>query len=404
MIWNNAKTLFKLVLQGAVFTALFACSSERVNEPAELQPFIETRQVEKLWSTGIGDGDEELKLELRPVLSDGKIFALDRYGELNVVAADSGKRLWRRDLNEQVSAGLGFDRSHLYYATFQGELVCLDRENGNEIWRRSLSSEAVSAPASNNRSVAVQTIDGKLFVFDAVEGIKLWQYDSTDPILTLRGTAQPTFHKGALVAAFANGELRAFDARNGRSRWKSNVGVAQGRTELERLIDIDGDPLIFDDKVYAVAYQGNLVSLDVFSGQELWRRESSSFKAVALANDKIVATLEDSRVLAYSESNAIDVWENDLLTYRRLTKPTIVGDSVLVADFEGFVHVLSLVDGSIQARFQPDTDGIMEHIIPAGDRFFISTRSGDLIAYKLKEAIPSYKRGKAIPLGRREDF
>ena len=393
------------VLIGAVFTALFACSSENVNEPEELKPFVQTVFADRNWSRSAGDGDEELMLELRPVLDRGQLYIIDRFGELNAFAARDGQRLWERELEEQVSAGLGVDRSHLYYATFQGDLVCLDRTNGNEIWRRPLSSEAAVAPVSNGSSVAVQTIDGQLFVFETTEGLKRWQYDSANPILTLRGSAQPVFHDGMLVAGFANGELRAFDARTGRQKWRAVAGVAQGRTELERLIDVDGDPVILDDVLYALAYQGNLLALDVRTGQELWKKSLSSFNTLAVANGRIIASLDDGVVMAMDASGANELWRNESFKYRRLSKPTIVGDSVLLGDFEGYVHVLALEDGTIQGRFRPDSDGIMEHVIPAGNRFFMATRSGDLMAYTLEATSPVVKRKHPLPLGqRREEF
>ncbi len=395
----------KRIVIGAVFTALFACSSENVNEPEELKPFVQTVSAHTIWSRSAGDGDETLMLELRPVLDRGQLFTIDRFGVLNAFEAKKGNRLWERDLAEQISGGLGIDRSHLYYTTFQGDLVCLDRENGNEIWRRGLSSEAVAAPVSNGSSVAVQTIDGQLFVYETTEGLKRWQHDSTNPILTLRGSAHPLFHQGMLVAGFANGELRAFDARTGQQRWRAVAGIAQGRTELERLIDVDGDPLIYDDVVYALAYQGNMLALDAVTGQELWKKSVSSFKSLAISDGILIASLDDGEVVAFDASGANELWRNSSLKYRRLSKPTVVDQYILLADFEGYVHVLSLKDGRIQGRFRPDSDGIMEHIIPAGKRFFLSTRSGDLIAYTLATTRPMMKRKRVLPLGqRREDY
>ncbi len=394
----------KRVALGAVFTALFACSSEKVNQPKELVPLSYAVSIEREWKTGAGNGDEELALELRPVLNNGKFYVIDSEGLLTIVDAKSGGRDWERELEESVSGGLGLDKDQVYYTTFQGDLVALDRNNGNEVWRRSLSSEAIAAPLAVRGRVLVQTIDGKVIAFDAAEGQKLWQNDSADPILSLRGTAQPQVFEDLVIAAFANGELKAFSLGDGRIRWRVSVGIAQGRTELERLVDVDGDPVLAEGVVYALAYQGDLLAIDARTGRELWRKPASSFKSMAYANETLYASLADGAVAAFSAESGAELWRNEELMYRRLSKPVIVLDYVLIADFEGYVHALKTNDGSLIGRAQPDRDGIMENIIAAGPRFFLLSRSGDLIAYTLGQEGPAAVSARNASHRRKEDF
>ena len=374
---------FRVLVFGAVFTALFSCSNEEVNPPAELVDFEPSVKLKRLWKTSVGAGDDDLKLSLSPVMSGQQIFTLSVDGLLSALEIDTGKLLWERDLDELVSGGLGLDALSLYYTTFQGQIVSIDRESGNPRWRRTLVSEAISAPASNGSTVVVQTIDGRLAAFDASEGNQRWRYDGPGSILSLRGTPTPLLTAESVITSFSNGEMLSFDLRNGSVNWKTTVGVPQGRTELERLVDPDGRPALFNERVYAVAYQGDMVALDVRSGREIWSKPVSSFNGLSVNEKHVYATLADGTVLAVNKTNSNDVWRNEKLKYRRLTTPYVFGSYVALTDYEGYLHLLSSTNGEFVARVRPDSDGIMGDMLVLDDRLYVYTRSGDVLAYQL---------------------
>ncbi len=371
---------------GAVLSALFACSSEKVNEPAKLEKLKPQITVLRSWKSSVGSGDEGLKLALSPYIQGNMIYTVDIEGELNALSKKTGKLLWQRQLTSRVSGGLGGDAERLFLTTFQGELITLDRQNGNEIWRRPLTTEAIAAPTSNGKIVSVQTIDGKLFVFDTTEGIQRWRYDSVGPVLSLRGTPSPLIFEDKVISSFANGEMIAFDANNGRPKWRASVGVPQGRTELERLIDADGSPLIADRTVYAVAYQGNLIAVDVSTGRELWSRRASSYTGAALRGERLYTSLANGDLVAFNAANSNEIWRNSKLKYRRLSQPVVFGDHIVVADLEGYLHFVSQQNGEILARVRPDNDGVMGNMLVSGSNLYVYTRSGDLIAYAIKSS------------------
>jgi outer membrane protein assembly factor BamB len=362
---------------------LLACSNEKVNEPTELDKMRDTVKIKRIWKVSVGSGDNELMLSLSPVIKDGFIYTLDSEGVLTVLNRLNGKVEWERELDEKVSGGLEIDSERLYYATFQGELVCLDRHTGNQIWRRDLTSEAVSAPSSNGRMVAVQTIDGKLFAFDATEGIQLWRYDSVGPILSLRGTSSPLVSTKFTITSFANGEMLAFNNKNGSTFWKSAIGLPQGRTELERLVDADGKAIIDADRVYATSYQGRVVSLNATTGSEIWSKPISSYNGVAVGFSQVYVANAEGVVVAFNALNSNEVWRNEKLKYRRLSTPSTVQNMVVVSDFEGYLHFLSQVDGEIVARKYPDSDGVMGNVLVSGDMVYVYARSGEIVAYRI---------------------
>ena len=378
----NAKTIQSIVLCLSLIF-LLSCSTEKVNEPTELEKFKDKVSLKRLWKTSVGTGDDSLMLQLTPVLIDGHIYTIDIEGSLHVIESGQGKTLWSREYDERVSGGLGFDDKHLYYTTFQGQVVGIDRHNGDELWRQTLTSEAVAAPVSNGKLLMVQTIDGSLTAFDTVDGAKVWQHDSLGPILSLRGTATPLVSLKYTITSFANGEMSAFDNQNGAPFWKATLGLPQGRTELERLVDPDGQATLDGDRLYAAAYQGKLVSLDVTTGQEIWSKELSSFNRVAVGFSTVFVTTANGDVVALNQATGSELWRNEALKYRRLSSPTVFGQTVITADFEGYLHVLSVSDGEMLARKLPDSEGVMGNILVSGDIIYVYARSGDIVAYKI---------------------
>jgi len=378
-----SQVVSKFWLFATMLTLLFACSSEAVNEPSELEKMRDKVKIKRIWKVSVGNGDNGLRLQLSPVIKDNFIYTLDAEGVLTVLNRLSGKVEWERELDDNVSGGLEVDSQRLYYATFQGELVCLDRYSGNQIWRRELTSEAISAPSSNDRMVAVQTIDGKLFAFDTTEGIQRWRYDSVGPILSLRGTSSPLVSKSFTITTFANGEMLAFDNKNGSTFWKASIGLPQGRTELERLVDVDGKAIIDAERVYAASYQGRVVSLNATTGSEIWSKPISSYNGVAVGFAQVYVANSEGDVVAFNKLNSNEIWRNEKLKYRRLSTPTTVKNMVVVSDFEGYLHFMSQIDGEIVARKYPDSDGIMGDVLVADDMVYVYARSGEIVAYRI---------------------
>ena len=289
---------FRIFVFGIVVTTLMACSKDKVNQPVELDPnFKDKILIERLWKRSVGDGDIGLKLNFSSFVMNTTVYNIDGYGFLTALDSTSGKILWEVERAEKVSGGLGGDNKNLYYTTFQGELVALGRQDGQELWRTNLSSESISQPSSNGDLIAVQTVDGKLMTFGANNGRLKWRYDSIGPLLSLRGTPSPIISQRYTLTSFANGELLAFDNQTGQPYWKAILATPQGRTELERLVDPDGQAVIDGDTLYTIAYQGKLVALDILTGQEKWAKSYSSFNSVAFGFGQLFVPLQQAQYL-----------------------------------------------------------------------------------------------------------
>lgn len=378
------KYSIRLFLTGIMICVLAACGKDKVNQPVPLDPDFKNKvYIERLWKQSIGQGDLGLKLNLTSFVMDTKVYSIDGEGYLTIFDPNTEKMLFDKDLNEKVSGGLGGDAKHLYYTTFTGELVAINKKNAEPLWRAELSSEAISQPSSNGNIVAVQTVDGKLMTFGADDGKLRWRYDSIGPLLSLRGTPSPMLSQRYTITSFANGEMLAFDNQTGQPYWKATLAVPQGRTELERLVDPDGQPVIDGDTLYTIAYQGKLVALDVMTGQEKWAKSYSSFNSVAHGFGKLFVTTADGLVLAINPSNGNEIWRSESFKFRRLTAPFIFNQTLIFADLEGYLHFLDINSGMHLAKKQPDDDGVMGDFHIIDNNLVVSTRSGDLVAYKI---------------------
>lgn len=402
MIFQLQKNiLLKLCILGFFFSLLSACGKEKINQPTPLDnTFKDKIYVERLWKKSVGEGDIDLKLNFSSFISDSLIYNIDGHGYLSVLSPNKQKIIWDKELKEAVSGGLGGDDKYLYYTTFQGELVAIKKQDGSSIWRAPLSSESIAKPSSNGKIVAVQTVDGKLMTFGVDDGKLRWRYDSIGPLLSLRGTPSPIVSQRYTLTSFANGELLAFDNLTGQPYWKATLATPQGRTELERLVDPDGQAVIDGDTLYTIAYQGKLVALDILSGQEKWSKSYSSFNSVAFGFGQLFLTTSDGVVYSINPANGSEHWKNESFKYRRLTSPFVYNQAVVFSDLEGYLHFLDIKKGHYLARKQPDESGVMGDLAIIDDRLIVLTRAGFLVAYKGYDEIELLRRSLDRKLAR----
>ncbi len=391
----NSALAYCLILLISYFLA--GCSSdEKKEEPAELEDFSEELSIKRLWRSSVGSGFDDNYLFLQPVFTADYIYAIDFNGELSLFNKTDGDDIWEYDLNELVSAGLGFDGKNLYYATLNGELVALgltpaavlandkSAEPVKELWRAPLSSEAVAPPQSNGRIVVVQTVDGRVAAFDVNTGASNWVYQSNEPVLSLRGTATPFINEEVTVTGFANGELVQLDNTTGTPFWQHSVALPQGRTELERLVDIDGKVGFLDRALYSAAYQGNMQAIDLYSGQELWSKSGSSYVQVEQDFALVYIAASNGDVIALDRITRSEAWVQPALKYRRLTPVISFGSVVAVGDFEGYLHFLSKSDGRFVGRVRVDSDGLRVPMHVDGSTLYVFGNGGTLAAYSIE--------------------
>ncbi|MFT7338696.1 MAG: outer membrane protein assembly factor BamB [Marinobacter maritimus] len=381
------------LVRAGVFSVLTAalgvsgCSTpDTFEQPVPVPEVDSTVEFEKVWSQSVGDGHDGDLLYLSPLDVGGTVYAVSADGELLAVDAETGKQQWERELNDRIFAGVGGDQAQLYLITREADLVALSREDGGELWRKELPTEALAAPQSNGALVVAQTTDGRVLAFDAATGDKLWQYDGVVPALSLRTAAAPLVGGDVVLASFSNGKLIALSADVGQPLWQYEVGQPQGRTELERLVDISGQPLVLDSAVMVSGYQGKLALVDIRTGQEIWSRKATSLHAPMIGEGNIYLSSANGNVVAYRGSDRRELWVQDALSWRQLTQPAVYENYLIIGDYEGYLHVLSGDDGSLVGQKHYDSDGLRVPLQRlANGNLMVYGNSGKLSVFKLRE-------------------
>jgi outer membrane protein assembly factor BamB len=358
--------------------------------------------VRREWSAGIGDGLGKKHLRIQPVVAADRIFAADGYGLVEARDRFSGERLWRARIGENpkgmlsavnvfnrrdpsyVTGGVGLAYGRVFIGTTLGEVVALSAADGEEVWRVEVGSEVLAPPVGGANLVFVQTIDGRLLALERDDGKVRWIFDNQVPVLTLRGTATPVFDNGIVYAGFANGMMVAVRAENGEPVWQHRVMLPEGRSELERMVDVDSTPVLSGGVVYVVAFQGRLKALRASDGSLLWEREISSHLDLAEGYNQVYVVNGDDEIIAIDKRNAEEVWRQDGLFRRKLSSSIAFSNYLVVADEDGYVHVLAQSDGRFLGRIKVDGDGVRSRPVVAGQQFYVLGNSGKLRALDIE--------------------
>lgn len=379
MRWKNAALL-------ALAVMAVGCSSNSNKElpPAELPKFTEEVRLDKVWSRSIGEGQGETFNMLVPAIDGEQIYAADVEGLVVAMNRTTGKVLWKQDLELPVSGAVGAGYGLVVVGTLKGEIIALDSATGEEKWRSRVTSEVLAAPALNGDVVLVQTQDDRLIALDMYTGNQRWIFENTPAVLTLRGTGSPVLTNRLAIAGLSTGKVIALDAERGVPVWEQRVAIPQGRSELERVVDIDGGLLLSAGTLYAVSYQGRVAALDFESGQILWQREASSSVGVAQGYGSVYVSLANGTVEGIDERSASALWSNDALARRQLSAPEVFSSYVAFGDLEGYLHLVSQVDGRFVGRTRIDSDGLRARPLVVGDMLYAFGNSGKLVALTIK--------------------
>lgn len=356
---------------------------KEVNPPVELTDFAPTLGVSRVWSRDLGDGAGKSAFKLRPAYGDGLVFASDSSGNVAAFDAASGAPRWRTELPEPASSGPGVGDDLVVVGGVEGAVVALSAEDGSQRWTARASSEVLAPPAVAGGVVVVRAQDGRLFGFDAADGSRRWVFDRGVPLLTLRGNGAPLVADGVVYAGYDNGKVVALNVGDGVLRWEQTLAQPEGRTELERMVDVDGELALGNGELFAASYRGQVGALTPDNGRVVWSRDVSSAAGVALAGDKLVVVAEDGAVAALDIRSGAALWKQDGLAYRWPGSPVVVGGHVLVGDFEGFLHWLSIEDGSFAARQRMGDEGIRATPLVVGDVVYVASAEGELAAWRV---------------------
>jgi len=377
----------------AIVSILFtSCSSlfESDNQapPTELTEYEQHINIKILWTKNTGNGNEGSALRLIPVFYNDRLFIADKEGEVQVLDAKNGETIWNVDTQTQLSSGPGLGIEQVIVGTNKAEVIALAENDGHELWRILVSNQVAAISRIINDLVIIHTVDGRLHALHAETGEKRWDYARTEPTLTLRGGSSPIIDKEAVIAGLSNGILVNLNVATGEPYWETAVTQSRGRSELERIVDIDVDPIIQDRTIYAATYQGDVAGIDQATGAITWRRKMSVYAGMALDSLHLYITDATSRVWALYLQDGTNVWQQEALLNRRLTAPAVMDNYILVGDLDGYVHFLSRDDGTEQGRIRIGSDPITVQPLVIDDIAYVYADDGDVTALTLVTDTP----------------
>ncbi|WCE30303.1 outer membrane protein assembly factor BamB [Vibrio sp. SCSIO 43137] len=384
------KVLGRVLAGTMILAALAGCSSEEDTVIMAPVPQVNSQFTpEKQWSASIGDGVGHYFSKLQPVIAYEKIFIASRDGEVKALDPESGKMLWRTDLEQddpaRLSGGLNASYGKVFVGSENGDMFALDAESGELVWRSEVAGEVLAKPATDANLVMVHTSRGILVALNAETGEEAWSISTEVPNLTLRGGSAPVTVSGGVFWGTANGRLAAAVVSRGQLIWQQAVGTPKGSTEIDRLIDVDSSPVVLGSMLYTVGINGQLTAIDLRSGSPAWKRSYSSALDMATDGAKLYLVTDKDYLVAVDVRSGTELWQNKQLENRLLTSPVLIDNYIVVGDAEGYLHWLDKESGEFVAQQLLDSSGFAVAPLVLDDGYVVTTRDGDVRKLKVEK-------------------
>jgi outer membrane protein assembly factor BamB len=382
---ERPRRIVRLALALAALTLVVACSKDKaVDQPAKLTPLNSpTVRVQHLWSASVDDKKAAvLRLGLGLSLSGKRVYAAGHRGDVVAFDLASGRTLWRTRLRAPLAGGTAASEDLVLVGASDGQFFALKASDGSTRWKVRLNGEVLAPAAISERLIAVRTVDGKLHALAPADGHELWSQEQQVPRLSLRGTARPIIVGDVVLCGFDNGKVLAANSSDGSVQWEATITPPHGRTELERLADIDSAVDVAGADVYTVGFQGRVAMLALDTGQVWWSHEASSYRGLTLDSEALYVATADGEMAALKARTGTELWRQKALLHRGLSAPAIMDSTIVVGDFQGYVHWLDKASGALAARAATGKARISTAPVIAGDTVVVINDRGQINAFR----------------------
>ena len=367
-------------------------AAKKALEPAELVKFEPSVRVDRIWSTGVGKGEGRIGVRQAPLVHDGRVYAAAVEGGVHALDLQTGKEIWKyvpakekKQPKLRLSGGPGAGDGLVVIGTLDGQVIALDAANGSEKWKAKVPGEVITAPAVAQGLVFVRSNDGRTTALDAATGEQRWFNSQELPSLTVRGNAPVVAGPGVLFIGNDDGTLSALAMQDGRPLWEQMVGTPEGRTELERMADIDGAPVLEGNALYVSSFKNQTMAIEGPTGRPMWTRDHGGAGGVAVSSGNVVVTDGKGVVYGLDKTSGSAMWSQQALARRSLTGAAIQGDYAVVGDYKGYLHWLRLSDGELAAREKSGGDALLAQPVVADGILLVQNVDGKLTAFRLAQ-------------------
>lgn len=380
---------------------MVACSStEKAERYAALHPMTTHVKAEIVWKTRVGLGSENHYSNLKPAVDEQIVYAADRYGLLIAHDLNTGKRLWKTNLagknrifehfprgeNLRLSAGPVLAGDLLYFASENGVLYAVDKQQGEVAWFKELPGEMVVAPTLAEGFILAHLTNGMIVALNEATGDEVWRFEDETGLLSLRSTSQPTVVNGGVVVGTSTGKVLVLILENGRLAWEERISTPKGSSDLERITDVDGKPLVVGDNLYVSGYNGETVALELRTGEVLWKRDYASAGSPQLVRNRLILVSQEDHLVALDRLGGTEIWRNADLYYRSLTPVTALEDYLIAGDRFGYLHWFDRANGALVGRLKlKEKDAIQVAPQVVGDKLLVQTAAGRLYLIKQQD-------------------
>ena len=378
-------------IAAAVFVGLItlaACSGktkskDNVAIPKELTEIVAKNDFERIWATSIDTDGAERGEHLTPVAVGDRVFIAGQT-EVRALERSTGKTIWSKKVEARISGGPGSDGKRVVVGTLDGEAMAFDATDGELLWTSEVTSEVLATPSLGEKIVIICSNDGRVSGLDLGTGKRIWQLDRDVPLLTLRGTGSAIIEGDTAFIPGDSGKVIAVNVADGALRWEQAINVSNGRNELERVADIDGGAVVANGDLFVAGYNGQTSAVTVSSGSTLWTYQGPSVVGLIVDERRVYLTDSESQVIALDRRSGAEIWKQDALLNRFVTKPVVLGKSLVVADFEGYLHALNIDTGAQIGRTQLASEAFSTAPTTSQDLLIAQSSSGDVAAYRIR--------------------
>jgi len=383
----------------AALLGLAACSKDKsIDQPAKLTPLSASLRVQRVWSAAVDDKKAvALRLGLGLSVAGNRVYAAGHRGDVLGLDLTSGHVAWRARIRAPLSGGTAASGELVLVGSSDGQLFALNPADGAIRWKVRLNGEVLAPAAISERLIAVRTVDGKLHALSPSDGHELWSQEQQVPRLSLRGTARPVIAGDLVLCGFDNGKVLAANMNDGSVQWEATITPPHGRTELERLADIDSAVRVSGQDVYTVGFQGRVAMLALETGQIWWSHEASSYRGLTLDQDALYVATADGELVALKARTGAEIWRQKALLHRGLSAPAIMDNAVVAADFQGYVHWLDKASGALAARASTGKVRISTAPVVVGNMVLVINDRGQISAFRVTPLANAPAGRKTVP-------
>ncbi|GAC1460066.1 MAG: outer membrane protein assembly factor BamB [Steroidobacteraceae bacterium] len=383
----------------ALVIGIAGCSKDKkIDEPAKLTPLAATLRVDRAWTATVDDKKAvALRLGLGLSADANRAYAAGHRGDVVALDLASGRIVWRTRTRAPLAGGTAVGQGLVVVGASDGRLFALDAANGAVRWNIRVSGEVLAPAAISERLIALRTVDGKLHALSLADGHELWSYEQPVPRLSLRGTARPVIAGDLLLCGFDNGKVAAVNMNDGAMQWEATISPPQGRTELERLDDIDSPVSVSRQDVFTVGFQGRVAMLALDTGQIWWSHEASSYRGLTLDGETLYMSTADGEIVALRARTGAEIWRQKALLHRGLSAIAVTEDALVTADFQGYVHWLDKASGALIARAESGRVRVSTAPVVAGDEVLVINDRGHISAFRVRPLAAAGRKAADTP-------